>query len=101
VQACLLDELHAHHQVGVEEPAGVLAVGPDAAHDRREVDDDVGSGRLERADDVRLSAKIVLAAARHEGRRTSSLHESIDHACPEEAGTARHDHALARPEPRH
>jgi hypothetical protein len=101
VQACLLDELRAHHQVVVEEPAGVLAVGPDAAHDRREVDDDVGPRRLEHAHDVRLSAKIVLAAARHEGRRAAAFHEGMDHTCPKEAGTARHDHALARPEPRH
>ena len=94
-------KLHAHHQVVVEEPAGVLAVRPDATHDRGEVDDDVGPGRVEHAHDVRLAAKIVFAAARHDGRRAAALHERIDHACPEEAGTALHDHALARPEPRH
>ena len=61
----------AHHQVVVEEAAGVLAVGADAADDGGEVDDDVGPRRLEHADDVGLAAKIVLAAARHEGRRAA------------------------------
>ena len=71
VQARLLDELRAHHQVVVEEPAGILAVGPDAAHDGGEVNDDVGPCRLEHAHDIGLPAKVIVAAARDERRRDS------------------------------
>ena len=41
-QPGLLHQLDAHHRVLVEEAARVLAVGPDPADDRGEVDDDVG-----------------------------------------------------------
>ena len=44
---CLVDQVYAHHGVGVEEAARVLPVGPDATHNGRRVDDVVGVSILQ------------------------------------------------------
>ena len=62
----LLDELHAHHQVVVEEAPGVVAVGADAADLRRQVDDQVGPRVGQQARDAAAVDEIVVGRARHE-----------------------------------
>ena len=76
-QPRLLHELRAHHQVVVEEPAGVLAVGADAADHRREMDDDVGPRVVQQAHDVRLvgaGRTRGCAARRAAGSRAARAH---------------------------
>ena len=42
MQARLLDELGAHHNIFIEKRAGIIAVGADTADHGREMDDHVG-----------------------------------------------------------
>ena len=97
----LLHELHAHHHVVVEEEPRVLAVGADAAHHPRQVDDQLGAGVLQHADDVGLLPEIVVAAPRDEGSRTALTDERVHHERAQEAGASRDHDALAVPEARH
>jgi len=55
-----LHRQRAHHHVLIEEPARRLAVRADAADDRGEMHDDVGTGLVEQARDVGFVSQIVL-----------------------------------------
>ena len=96
----LLHELHAHHHVVVEEEPRLLAVGADAAHHPRQVEDQLGAGVLQHADDVGLLPEIVVAAPRDEGSRTALTDERVHHERAQEAGASRDHDALAVPEAR-
>ena len=97
----VFDELRAHDQVVVEEPAGVLAVGADAADHGGEVDHEVGARLREHPRDAGFPAQVVLAAARHERLRTAAPAQRLHHEGAEEPGTAGDRNALAVPEARH
>ena len=66
--ARLLHRQRAEHDVLEEEPPGRIAVGADAADDRRQVDHDIGRELGVHALDVGLAREVVLRLARHQDR---------------------------------
>ena len=102
-EARLLHELDAHDRVVVEEAAGVLAVGADAADDGREVDDDVRPRRRARAAVdalARRAGRSPCCAARRCCVRPGRPEPRHD-AAAEEAAAAGDHHAPLGPEARH
>src|SRR5690606_29384645 len=87
-EAGLLDQLNAHDRVVVKKPAGVVAVGPDAADDGRGVDDDVGAGVVKDLDDGGFFAKVVIGRAGDEDVGRAAFLELADDVAPEEAAAA-------------
>ena len=92
----MLHEHRPHDEVLVVEAAGVLTVGPDAPHDRRQVDDDVGAVRLVHPADLLFVDEVELGLAhRHDrGGRAAALAQLLHHGETEEAGAAGHDDLL-------
>jgi hypothetical protein len=62
----LLHQLCAHHEIVVEEFAGILLVGSNAADYRRQVNDQVGSSVGEQTLNVSHLNKVVINTARDE-----------------------------------
>ncbi len=58
----LFHQLRAHHEVFIKKTPRVFPVGPDSAHHRRQVDDDVGPGRFEKPDDRLFLDQVIFGA---------------------------------------
>ena len=87
----------AHHQVLVEEPARVVAVGADPADHGGQMEDHVGCRGLEQAYDRGLVQQIELALAWDGDRTAAQRPQAIDDEGAQETGAARHDHAPIPP----
>jgi hypothetical protein len=96
LEAALLHELHAHHQVLEEERAGVLAVGPDPADACREVHDEVGPRVLEKLAGGRALDEVVVLLAGDDDLRGPAAAEFLDDVAPQEPCSARHHDAFSR-----
>jgi len=88
LQPGLVDELHAHHQVVVEEFAGLLAVGTDAADLGCKVDDDIGLGRVDHADDLGFAHQVILGILWHKDLTRAVFLEPADEVRAQKAGSA-------------
>ena len=102
----LVQELHAHHQVVVEELRRMLAVGADAADVRGQVDDQidrlplaVAQARAVRQEplDGRAVPQVALLTACRDDLRRASRPKRRHHCPAEEPGAAGDEHALMRP----
>jgi hypothetical protein len=96
--ACLLHEFDAHDRVLVEEATGVVPIGADAAHDRGEMDHEVGPTLGQRRGDAIAGPQIEVPAARHEDVHPADSLEPADDALAQEAATAGDHHTTVRPE---
>jgi len=56
----LVHQLHAHHQVVIEELGGLGHVGADAAHVRRQMDEDIRRGVFQHARDIIRFHQVVV-----------------------------------------
>jgi hypothetical protein len=74
----LLDELRAHHQVLVEEAPRVLAIGADAADDRREVEDQRRAELGVEAGDRGVVDEVVVGAAEREELGRTERAQALD-----------------------
>jgi len=92
-----LDELHAHQQVVVEEFAGALAVGADAADDGGEVDDHIRPRRFQQPADGRGVAQVAGGAARYHDVAAPPCAQPFHNVRAEETGPTRHDDRLVVP----
>ena len=99
-------QLHAHHQVVVEELRRVLAVRADAADPRRQVDDQIDRlapaiARLRRlgqeALDGQAVAEIALLPVGRDELSDTARAECPDHCPAEKTSTARDEDSLVRP----
>ena len=88
--AGMLDEVQPHRHVGVEEPARLGHVGPDAPDLGGQVDHHVGPGVGIEPLHVRLDREVVVALPRHDDALGSNapLPECATHGGAEEAGAA-------------
>ena len=90
----VLHRERAHHQVVVEEAAGILAVRADAADDRGEVDDDVRAMVVEETADIGFARQVVVLLARDDELRTPSCLKRGHDVRAEKAGAAGDGDAL-------
>ena len=93
--ACLLHDHRAHHHVFVEEPAGRLPVGADAADDRGEMNDDLRFEIGVHAADVRLVRQVVVRFAGRGERTAVAPRECSHHMAAEKTVAAGDEDALA------
>ena len=85
----LVQELHAHHQVVVEEPSRMRAIGANAADDGRQMDEQIRAGvGIETTDGIAVD-QVVLAAAGHEHGLAAAATEPLDHVGAQKPGAAR------------
>src|SRR5207302_6741760 len=94
----LVKQVRAHHQVVVEELAGPLAIGADAADNSREMDDERRLGVMVDANHLRLIAQVVVAVRRREDRRAVLLLQLADDMAAEKTGAPGDQNALCAPE---
>ena len=66
VDAGVLDEVESHGEIGEKEPAGVVAIGADAADLGGEVQDDVGALIVIKPSDIGFASEIEILSARDE-----------------------------------
>ena len=95
-QSRVLHRQRAHHDVLIEESSRRLAIGADAADDRREMDDDIGLRFLKQPVDVGLVRQIVLRLPDDEDVAAPAPSERVDDVAAEEAAAARHEYACVR-----
>ena len=96
--ARMFKEVRAHHEVVVEEVAGMLAVGADAPHDGGEMDHDVRSVVGVEPRDAILKAQVVLRAAGNGDVAVAPRVQGGDNVPPEEPGaTGDGDARVAQP----
>jgi len=88
-----LDELEAHDGAVVEEPAGVVLVGRDAADHGGEVDDDVGPRVGEEPADRVPVAQVVVRRARHGDLPAAARPQLVHHERPQKPRPAGDDGA--------
>jgi hypothetical protein len=86
--------VQAHGGVGEEEAAGMLLVGPDAAHFGGQVEDHFGLGQPVQAHHVDVLGKVEVLAARHEDVRNAPLLQLAHQDLADEAGPTRDDRPL-------
>jgi hypothetical protein len=94
VDAGGLNELDPHDGVVIEETAGVLAVGTDAAHDGSQVDQDLGRVFGEEALDGVDSGEIIFGVKRNKDVAAALASELFDQMAAEEPGAAGDHDAL-------
>jgi hypothetical protein len=94
--ASVLHQERAHDQIVVEEPAGSGPVGPDAADDRRQVDDHVGAGVLVQPGDRGLGGEVVLPPPRHHDVPAAPRSQRVHDVAAEEAGATGHENPAFR-----
>jgi len=94
-QAGFFQGLGPHHEVFVEEAAGILPVRADASDDGSGVDHDLRLGVSEKPADRIAVQEIVVLLAGHKDI-ASGLAEPLDDAGAHEAGSARDDGRCAR-----
>src|ERR1019366_4848631 len=94
VDAGGLNELDAHDGVVIEETAGVLAVGADAAYDGSQVDQDLRLVFGEEALDGVGSGEIIFGVKRNKDVAAALALELFDQVAAEEPGAAGDHDAL-------
>ncbi len=62
----MVNKLDAHHQVIVKELARLFTVGTDPAHFGCQVDDHIGLGIINHAQDVGFFYQVIFRVSRHE-----------------------------------
>jgi hypothetical protein len=90
-------QLHAHHQVIIKKFRRVLAVGANATHMRRQVDDNVRSGVCQQAPDGFRLDQIVLLIGRDKNVPGPAAPEIFDHERSQESGASGYANAFAAP----
>jgi hypothetical protein len=96
VREALLDHVDAHLQVGVEVPARVLLVRPDAADLCSKVDDQLWPHRAEQIAHRVALDQVAVTAARDGDLGAAQRAQLLDNGRAEKAGTAGHEDAFVR-----
>ncbi len=91
-----LDQLHAHHQIVVEELARPAAVGFDAPDDRGEVNQHVRTRVFEETTHVVAAAQVVFPAAGNKRIGAAASRQLPDDGASEETRATGNRHARAR-----
>ena len=96
-EARLFHQLHAHHEVFVEEPTGILAVGADAADDGRKVNDEVRLRGSQKLHDLGFVEQIELALPGNQDVSAAEALQLLDDERPQESRAAGHHDTLVAP----
>jgi len=86
--ACLVDELDAHHKIFVEEFAGVDAISTDTPYYRGKMNYDIGFHIIVHADAIGETDEIIILDFRDEYIFAAAFLKALNYKRAEEAGTA-------------
>jgi hypothetical protein len=92
-----VEQLHAHHEVVVEELGRVGAIRADPADARGQVDHDIGSDVGDQAPDVLRLPEVVVAAAGHHHLGGAAFAQLLDDEGAEESRPAGDDDPARAP----
>src|SRR5208283_4747675 len=94
VQARLLNHLDAHHQVVIEEFSRIRAIRADAAHNRGQMNHDLGTRVAKYAGRLGRIAQVILAGAENPEIPAPQLLKLYDYIAAEKAGAAGNQNSL-------